>query len=162
MLVIHWMGDQKLLRKARKPLVPAAFAVVNSHQPHWARVVGYGPFSLCVIYIEALWPSSGDINRLMTSRPWAYEKTYALAQLIPLRPAGFQDQRRVPHYSILYFFDHILKQNFCVRMLIFYSYLGSPIDIHFEVFGYVVTVNSRCMLFFVNTYKLYIDNTHTQ
>jgi cellulose synthase/poly-beta-1,6-N-acetylglucosamine synthase-like glycosyltransferase len=33
--------------------------------PHWARVVGYGPFSLCVIHNEDLCPSSGDINRLM-------------------------------------------------------------------------------------------------
>jgi hypothetical protein len=28
-------------------------------------VVGYGPFSLCVIHKEGLCPSSGDINRLM-------------------------------------------------------------------------------------------------
>jgi hypothetical protein len=33
--------------------------------PHWADVVGYGPFSLCVIYKEGLCPSSGVINRLM-------------------------------------------------------------------------------------------------
>jgi hypothetical protein len=33
--------------------------------PHWARVVGYGPFSLCVIHKEGLCPSSGDINRVM-------------------------------------------------------------------------------------------------
>jgi hypothetical protein len=33
--------------------------------PHWARVVGYGPFSLCVIYKEGRCPSSGDINRPM-------------------------------------------------------------------------------------------------
>jgi hypothetical protein len=33
--------------------------------PHWARVVGYGPFSVCVIHKEGLYPSSGDINRLM-------------------------------------------------------------------------------------------------
>jgi hypothetical protein len=33
--------------------------------PHWARVVGYGPFSLCVIHKEGLSPSSGDVNRLM-------------------------------------------------------------------------------------------------
>jgi hypothetical protein len=33
--------------------------------PHWARVVGYGPFSLWVIHMEGLCPSSGDINRLM-------------------------------------------------------------------------------------------------
>jgi hypothetical protein len=32
---------------------------------HWARVVGYNPFSLCVIYKEGLCPSSGNINRLM-------------------------------------------------------------------------------------------------
>jgi hypothetical protein len=33
--------------------------------PHWAHVVGYGPFSLWVIHKEGLCPSSGDINRLM-------------------------------------------------------------------------------------------------
>jgi hypothetical protein len=33
--------------------------------PHCARVVGYGPFSLCVIHREGLYPSSGDINGLM-------------------------------------------------------------------------------------------------
>jgi hypothetical protein len=33
--------------------------------PHWARVVGYGLFSLYVIHKESLFPSSGDINRLM-------------------------------------------------------------------------------------------------
>jgi hypothetical protein len=46
-------------------LVLAAFAVVNTTNPHWARVVGYGPFSLWVIHKEGLCPSSGDINRLM-------------------------------------------------------------------------------------------------
>jgi hypothetical protein len=41
--------------------------------PHWAGVVGYGPFSLCVIHKEGLCPSSGDINRLvmmMTNKAW--------------------------------------------------------------------------------------------
>jgi hypothetical protein len=33
--------------------------------PHWARVVCYGPFSLWVIHKEGLCPSSGDIHRLM-------------------------------------------------------------------------------------------------
>jgi hypothetical protein len=33
--------------------------------PHWARVVGYGPFSLCVIHKEGLYPSRGGINRLV-------------------------------------------------------------------------------------------------
>jgi hypothetical protein len=36
--------------------------------PHWARVVGYGPFSLCVIHKQGLCSSSGDINRLMMRR----------------------------------------------------------------------------------------------
>jgi hypothetical protein len=33
--------------------------------PYWIRMVGYGPFSLCVIHKEGMCPSSGDINRLM-------------------------------------------------------------------------------------------------
>jgi hypothetical protein len=32
---------------------------------HWARVVGYGSFSLCVFHKEGLCPSRGDINRLI-------------------------------------------------------------------------------------------------
>jgi hypothetical protein len=28
--------------------------------PNWDCVVGYGPFSLCVIHKEGLFPSSGD------------------------------------------------------------------------------------------------------
>jgi hypothetical protein len=39
-----------------------SLAPTNSHG---ARVVGYGPFSLCVIHKEGLCPSSGDISRLM-------------------------------------------------------------------------------------------------
>jgi hypothetical protein len=31
----------------------------------WARVVGYGPFPLCVIHKESLCPSSEDFNKLM-------------------------------------------------------------------------------------------------
>jgi hypothetical protein len=31
----------------------------------WAGVVGYGPFSLCVIHKEGLWLSRGTLNRLM-------------------------------------------------------------------------------------------------
>jgi hypothetical protein len=34
-----------------------------STNPHWARVVVYGLFSLCVIHTEGL--DSGNINRLM-------------------------------------------------------------------------------------------------
>jgi hypothetical protein len=36
--------------------------------PHWACVVGYGPFFLCVIHKEGLCPSSGGVNRLMMMR----------------------------------------------------------------------------------------------
>jgi hypothetical protein len=35
--------------------------------PHWARLVCYGPFSFCVIHKESLCSSSGDINRLVNS-----------------------------------------------------------------------------------------------
>jgi hypothetical protein len=45
-------------------LIPAAFAVVSTN-PHWACVVGYNPFSLCVIHKEGLCHNSGDINGLM-------------------------------------------------------------------------------------------------
>jgi hypothetical protein len=46
-----------------KPLI-SAFAVVSTSS-HWARVVGYDPFSLCVIHKEGLCPSSGVFNKLM-------------------------------------------------------------------------------------------------
>jgi hypothetical protein len=36
-----------------------------STNPHWARVVHYSPFSLCVIHKKGLCPTSGDTNRLM-------------------------------------------------------------------------------------------------
>jgi hypothetical protein len=39
--------------------------VINVANPHWARVVSYCPFSLCVIHKEGLCPSSGDIDWLM-------------------------------------------------------------------------------------------------
>jgi hypothetical protein len=38
---------------------------IAPNNPYWARLVGYGPFSLCAIDKEGLSPSSGDINRLM-------------------------------------------------------------------------------------------------
>jgi hypothetical protein len=34
--------------------------------PHWACLVGYGPFSLCVIHKVSLCPSRADIKSLMT------------------------------------------------------------------------------------------------
>jgi hypothetical protein len=59
--VIGWMTKNLLSRV--KSLVPAAFAVVSN--PHWASVVGYGPFSLCVIHKEGMCWGRGDINRLL-------------------------------------------------------------------------------------------------
>jgi hypothetical protein len=43
---------------------------------YWARVVGYGPLSLCVIHKKGLYPSSGDINRLMMNLRLCYFKLY--------------------------------------------------------------------------------------
>jgi hypothetical protein len=45
--------------------VPMFRAFTN---PLWARVVGDGPFSLCVIHMDGLYSSSRDINRLMMFR----------------------------------------------------------------------------------------------
>jgi hypothetical protein len=50
--------------------IPAAYRTVSPTNPHWAGVVGYGPFSLWVIHKEGLCPSSGDINRLMMIVQW--------------------------------------------------------------------------------------------
>jgi hypothetical protein len=65
-----WMGDQKFIISSSSVLRKARWSQLNSQSPaptnpHWARVVDYGLFSLCVICKEGLCPSSGDINRLM-------------------------------------------------------------------------------------------------
>jgi hypothetical protein len=66
------MGDQKLIISSSDasegPLSHWSRLHLQSvapTNPHWARVVGYGPCSLCVIHKEGLCPSSRDINRLM-------------------------------------------------------------------------------------------------
>jgi hypothetical protein len=46
-------------------MLMTANAAYTNPNPHWARVVGYGPFSLSLIHKEGLCSSSGDINRLM-------------------------------------------------------------------------------------------------
>jgi hypothetical protein len=54
LILFYWMGDQIISRappcfgRHVKPLVSVAFAVISTHL-HWARVVGYGPFSLCEV-----------------------------------------------------------------------------------------------------------------
>jgi hypothetical protein len=62
--VIGWVTKNYLLRASQGTLIPAAFAVVSTHQPALGAR-GVGTFSLCVIHKEGLCPSSGDINRLM-------------------------------------------------------------------------------------------------
>jgi hypothetical protein len=69
--VIGWV-TKKLSRaspcSARpfKPLVPAAFAIVSTHQPALGPRGGLWPVLLmCLIHEEGLCPSCGDINRQM-------------------------------------------------------------------------------------------------
>jgi hypothetical protein len=57
-------SEGTLSRWSRQSLAPT--------NPHWARVVAYGPFSLSVIHKEGLCPSSGDINRLMMMMTQGY------------------------------------------------------------------------------------------
>jgi hypothetical protein len=64
------MADQKLIVSRFSVLQMTAgpgyiSSPLASTNPHWAHVVGYGPFTLCVINKEGQYPSSGDINRLM-------------------------------------------------------------------------------------------------
>jgi hypothetical protein len=62
------MNHLELLRASEGTLSCRSRLYLQSLAPtnaHWARVVGYGPFSLCVIHKEGLYSSIGDINRLM-------------------------------------------------------------------------------------------------
>jgi hypothetical protein len=69
--VIRWVTKNLLSRappcfgRHVKPLARLHLQSLAPTNPHLAHVVGYGPFSLCVIHKEGLCPSSGDINRLM-------------------------------------------------------------------------------------------------
>jgi hypothetical protein len=75
---MYWMNDKTIAHNIPLRALKAAQdrsswraleeAYVQQYQPtnpHLAGVVGYGPFSLCVIHKEGLCPSSGNINRLM-------------------------------------------------------------------------------------------------
>jgi hypothetical protein len=79
MLVSHWIGDQKFIISSSSVLLRASEDTLSrwSRQhlqslaptnPHWARVVGYGPFSLCVIHKEGLCSSSAGINMLLMTK----------------------------------------------------------------------------------------------
>jgi hypothetical protein len=61
--VIGWMTKNLLSRVPCFGLVPAAFAVVSTHQS--ALGLRGRLCSLCIIHKKGLCPSSGDINGLM-------------------------------------------------------------------------------------------------
>jgi hypothetical protein len=69
--VIGWVTKNLLSRTPPcfgtriKPLDRLQLQSLAPINPHWTRVVGYGPFSLCVIHKEGLCPSSRGINGLM-------------------------------------------------------------------------------------------------
>jgi hypothetical protein len=69
--VIGWVTKNLLSRAPScfgrhvKPLVPAAFAVINTHKPVLDKRGGLWFVCLWVIHKEGLCPSSVDINRLM-------------------------------------------------------------------------------------------------
>jgi hypothetical protein len=58
------IGSGCFLGINKKKYIIYPLSVVPTN-PHWARVIGYGLVSLCVIHKEGLGPSSGDIKRLM-------------------------------------------------------------------------------------------------
>jgi hypothetical protein len=66
--------------------------------PHWARMVGYGPYSLWVIHKEGLCPSSGDINRLMMM--------IAIQSLVKRKSIQFVAQNKIKLFCI--------SQGFCL------------------------------------------------
>jgi hypothetical protein len=74
-LRIRRTGHNHMPRGAQRSAVGA-----NNCKCSWARMVGYGPFSLCVIHKERLFPSSGDINRLMV-RVWQCYKLLTSVRL---------------------------------------------------------------------------------
>jgi hypothetical protein len=90
--VIGWVTKNILSRappcfgRHVKPLARLHLQSLKPTNPHWARVVGYGPFSLCAINKEGLCSSSGDINRLLMMM------TYLLAVIL-----------RIVLYYCLYF-----------------------------------------------------------
>jgi hypothetical protein len=65
-LLLPSSTDERLQKLHQNPL--DNFKDLSIHtptNPHWARVVDYGPFSLRVIHKEGLRPSSGVNNGLM-------------------------------------------------------------------------------------------------
>jgi hypothetical protein len=68
--VIGWstknlLPQAPLFKRHVKPLFQLHLQSLAPTNPHWDRVVVYGPFSLCAIGKEGLCPSYEDIDRLM-------------------------------------------------------------------------------------------------
>jgi hypothetical protein len=70
--VIEWVTNKLLSRASPcferhvKPLVPATFVVISTHQPTLGPRGGSCPVLLmCVIHKEGVSPTSAEINRLM-------------------------------------------------------------------------------------------------
>jgi hypothetical protein len=81
------MGDQNLLSRALEGTLSRLSRLhlqsLAPTNPHWAGVVGYGLFSLCVIHKEGMCPSSGDINRLMMTSSLSGGKSNRTSYLEP-------------------------------------------------------------------------------
>jgi hypothetical protein len=68
--VIGWVLQMYYLDLFRALEVMLRWSRLNLHSlaptnPHWARVLGSGPLSLCVIHKDSPCPNREDINRLM-------------------------------------------------------------------------------------------------
>jgi hypothetical protein len=124
------MGDQKFTYGRHvKPLVPAVFAVVSTHQSALARVVGYGLFSLWVIHKEGLCPNSGNINRLMMMMmkihscckmyhfdgPAIYIIMNLLKQVLPLKYKNRTDRQTELVYFMVSFISKIAESERAIK-----------------------------------------------
>jgi hypothetical protein len=72
---------------------------------HWARVVSYGPFNLCVIHKEGLCPSSGDIIMLMmmiTNHSKLWSNYTGVVQAYNYARTVSQKTKQVKHHNLEY------------------------------------------------------------
>jgi hypothetical protein len=86
------------------------------NNPHWARVLDNGPFSLCVIHKNGVYPSSKDINRLMMMM---MKHAVSLGHRLVLFEKSLNDKFVVSKFAIkrniitvktFYLIKHIIKK----------------------------------------------------